>query len=321
MATQEEIRAIYEANLKPKLEIFEEQRKGIVKKFVPVLIGGIVLVILLLILLSYLEEGWEWLIFISCFIILVGVFIYYLFLISPYKKEFKQNVVGRIVNFVDENLNYVPDKKITLSEFRASMLEKFWQSIDRWDGEDCVEGKLGKTAVKFSEVRAEHKTTTRNGQTKTNFKGLFFIFDFNKDFEGFTVVQPDYAERYFDWFGKMLQSFQGKIKPGELVKFADTEFEREFVVYSNNQITARYVLSTSLMRRLLTFRRKLKKAVYLSFVNGKLYIGIPVKKDLFEPTVFKTLLDFNLISEFFEYIQLGKDIVKELNLNTRIWSK
>jgi len=35
MATQEEIRAIYEANLKPKLEIFEEQRKGIVKKFVP----------------------------------------------------------------------------------------------------------------------------------------------------------------------------------------------------------------------------------------------------------------------------------------------
>jgi hypothetical protein len=50
-------------------------------------------------------------------------------------------------------------------------------------------------------------------------------------------------------------------------------------------------------------------------------MGILVKKDLFEPTVFRTLLNFKLIREFVEYMQLGKDIVDELNLNTRIWSK
>jgi hypothetical protein len=75
------------------------------------------------------------------------------------------------------------------------------------------------------------------------------------------------------------------------------------------------------MRRLLTFRQQLNKRVYLSFVNGKLYMGIPISKDLFEPTVFKTLLNVELIQEFFNYMQLGKDIVEELNLNTRIWSK
>lgn len=327
MATEEEFQAHYETNLKPKLETFEKQRKDIIKKFVPALLGGIVLIILLLMLLSQVGEEWEWLIGISGFVVLLAPLIYYLVLVSPYKKRFKKEVVSRIVTFIDENLSYDPDNTITLAEFRASMLEEFWQPVDRWRGEDYVKGTLGKTAVKFSEVHAEYETTTTNskGNTETKyhdiFKGLFFIFDFNKDFEGFTVVLPDYAERYFGRFGKMLQSWKGKIKPGELVKLADTEFEREFVVYSDNQITARYVLSTSLMRRLLTFRRQLDKQVYLSFVNGKLYMGIPVGKDLFEPTVFKTLLDFKLVHEFFEYMQLGKDIVEELNLNTRIWSK
>jgi len=330
MATSEEFQALYDTHLKPKLETFEKQRKDIVKKFLSVLAGSIVLIVMLLVVLvigAEQESFWSLVSFITIIIIIVGTVFYYHNLVSPYTKNFKKEVVNHIVTFVDEGLSYHPQKTITLAEFQASMLEEFWQSVDRWSGEDYVDGMLGQTLVKFSEVNAEYKTTTTDlkGNTRTKyhriFKGLFFIFDFNKDFKGFTVVLPDYAERHLGRFGKMLQSWKSNVIPGELVKLADTEFEREFVVYSDNQITARYVLSTSLMRRLLTFRYQLKKQVYLSFVNGKLYLGIPVVKDLFEPTVFKTLLVFNIIREFFEYMQLSKDIVEELNLNTRIWSK
>jgi len=329
MATHEEFQTLYETNLKPQLIEFENQRKSIVKKFVPVFVGSLLLMVLLLTVFIAGEEDsyWSLVSIISMIVIGIGVTIYYYKLVSPYQKNFKTTVVSRIVSFIDENLTYYPDKSITLSEFRASRLEDYWHSIDRWDGEDYVEGILGKTTVKFSEVHAQYETTHTNkeGDRETKyhdiFKGLFFIFDFNKDFEGFTVVLPDYVERRLGRFGKMLQSWKAKIVPGELVKLADPEFEREFVVYSDNQITARYVLSTSLMRRLLTFRQQLNKRVYLSFVNGKLYMGIPISKDLFEPTVFKTLLNVELIQEFFNYMQLGKDIVEELNLNTRIWSK
>jgi hypothetical protein len=329
MATQEQFQALYETQLKPKLLVFEKQRKGIVKKFVPILIGYFVLMILLVLVLvdASNESYWPILSIISMIVLSVGLLIYHFKLVSPYTKNFKTDVVGSIVTFIDENLTYNPEKTITLAEFRASQLEEYWPSVDRWAGEDYVEGLLGKTAMKFSEVHAEYETTTVNskGHTKTTyhdiFKGLFFIFDFNKDFNGFTIVLPDYAERHLGQFGKMLQSWKANLTHGELVKLADPEFEHEFVVYSDNQITARYVLSPSLMRRLLAFRHQLNKQVYLSFVNGKLYMGIPVDKDLFEPTVFKTLLDFNLIHEFFEYMQLGKDIVEDLNLNTRIWSK
>lgn len=329
MINEEELQSLYENQLKPQLLIFENQRKKILNSLIPVSIGGLVLIILLLgVLLNFeISPLWQIVFFVGIIVILVGIGIYYYLLVSPYKNNFKKTVVGHIVSFIDENLLYRPEGKISQSEFEASRLADYLHSVDRWHGEDYVNGLLGKTAVKFSEVHAEYRTThtDRNGHTRTSyhtiFKGLFFIFDFNKDFEGFTVVLPDYAERHFGGFGKMLQSWHSKIVPGELVKLADVEFEREFAVYSDNQITARYVLSTSLMRRLLNFRQQIKKRVYLSFVNGKLYMGIEIYKDLFEPTVFRTLLNFELIREFVSYMQLGKNIVEELNLNTRIWSK
>ncbi|MDM8563833.1 DUF3137 domain-containing protein, partial [Candidatus Marithioploca araucensis] len=216
-------------------------------------------------------------------------------------------VVGDIVTFVDENLTYYPERMITRAEFQKSLFEKYWRlSIDKLSGEDYVEGMLGSTAVKFSEVKAvsDHDNFV--------FKGLFFIFDFHKDFEGFTVVLPKL------WDPFKLAYRRG---PGERINLAEPEFKQEFIVYSDNQITARYVLSTSLMRRLFKFRRQQQKPVYLSFVNGTLYLGISLNKNLFEPRIFRTLLDYNSIREFSEYMQLAKDIVEELNLNTRIWSK
>jgi len=329
MTTQDELQNLYENQLKPQLMIFENQRKSLVKTLIPVFIGSVILILLLFGLWASIQMDtiWQILLFIAMGAIVVGVGFYYTRLVSPYKKNFKNTVVSRIVSFIDENLVYQPEKQITLSQFNTSRLAEYLHTVDRWHGEDYVAGLLGKTAVEFSEIHAEYKTThvDSKGRTRTSyhtiFKGLFFIFDFNKDFEGFTVVLPDYAERHFGGFGKMLQSWHSKVVPGELVKLADVEFEKEFAVYSDNQITARYVLSTSLMRRLLTFRQKLKKRLYLSFVNGKLYLGVEIYKDLFEPTLFRTLLNFELIRDFVGYMRLGGDIVEELNLNTRIWSK
>ncbi|MFT5169968.1 MAG: hypothetical protein ACI8Q2_000583, partial [Candidatus Omnitrophota bacterium] len=43
--------------------------------------------------------------------------------------------------------------------------------------------------------------------------------------------------------------------------------------------------------------------------------------NLFEPRIFKTLLDFKPIEEYFEDLSFAIGIVEDLNLNTRIWSK
>ena len=101
--------------------------------------------------------------------------------------------------------------------------------------------------------------------------------NFNKDFEGFTVVLPENED-----FRKSQRRPKLKFKNnrltltwnsgtwrtsyGELVKLEEPEFEKEFAVYSDNQITARYVLSNSLIRRLLKFRHQLIHSILLAFI-------------------------------------------------------
>jgi hypothetical protein len=108
---------------------------------------------------------------------------------------------------------------------------------------------------------------------------------------------------------------------GELIKLEDPEFESHFVVYGTDQIQARYILSMSLMERIVEFRKKTGRKIYLSFVGSKVFAAVSYTKSLFEPRLFRTLLDFDPICEYFRDLQLAIGIVDDLNLNTRIWSK
>jgi hypothetical protein len=132
-------------------------------------------------------------------------------------------------------------------------------------------------------------------------------------------VLPDIAERLLGHVGQELQALAQY--RGELIKFEDTEFEKFFAVYSDDEIQARYVLSMSLIRRIVDFRKKINKKIFLSFIESKVYVAIDCERDLFEPRFSATLLDFDLVREYFEDLQLAVGIVEDLNLNTRIWSK
>ena len=111
------------------------------------------------------------------------------------------------------------------------------------------------------------------------------------------------------------------LKRDQLIKLEDPEFEKFFVVYGGDQIEARYILSTSLMKRITDFKKKTGEQIYLSFIRGRVYVAISRSENLFEPSVFKTLLAFSTIQKYFEDLELAIGIVDELNLNTRIWNK
>jgi hypothetical protein len=188
-----------------------------------------------------------------------------------------------------------------------------------------VSGTMGKTAMRFSEVHAEYKTESRDskGHRKTHwhtiFKGLFFIADFNKEFRGRTVVLPDTAERLLGRFGKMLQKMN--VSRDDLVKLESPEFEKEFAVYGTDQVEARYILSTSLMERILNFKRKTRVPVSVAFVHSNVYVALQTRKNMFEPRIFRTLVNFDIVAGYLEDLRLAVGIVEELNLNTRIWTK
>lgn len=236
-----------------------------------------------------------------------------------YRMEFKQKVIRKIVKYIDPKHRYSPYGKLSKSEFDQS--DMFLFSPDRYRGDDLVSGINDQTSFSFSEIYAQHyvRDHRRRRHLVPLFKGILFKADFNKNFNSRTLVLADISERFLGSFGEFVQKLN--ITRDEIVRLENPDFEKVFSVYSPDQIEARYILSPKLMERILTYSEKHKLPISLSFSNSSVYIAIPRIKDLFEPEVFKTIDNEELMHSYYEDMKLAIDIIDELDLNTRIWSK
>ena len=318
MKTIDELRKFYDTALLGDLKVLEGRRKKVLANIgIAGAVIGVIAVVVIIALASAMGGAPP--AFIAPIIIggIVWGGISYL-LSWDYVRQFKGQIIQQLVHFIDSNLTYSRAGYISRSSFVASKI--FSTKPNVYKGDDLVRGKVGATAIEFSELNTAHESGSgKNRNRHTIFKGLFFIGDFNKHFSGRTVVLPDTAEKLFGKFGQKLQAMN--FFRGKLIKLEDPEFEQLFAVYGDNQIEARYILSTSLMERIMDFKKKTGQKIYLSFVWSKVYVAISFTKSLFEPRIFNTLLDFKPVREYFEDLQLAIGIVEDLNLNTRIWSK
>lgn len=248
--------------------------------------------------------------------------------ITAYRDGFKRSVVDHLVAHRYPDATFEPYQGIGIDEFRACRL--FRQAIDRYAAEDLIVGRLGATDLRISEVHAQYKTTTTDakGRTRTRwhtiFRGVFCVADFHKHFHGTTLVVPDGAEGFLGDFGRRLQSLGRAFSDAKLVELEDPEFEHAFAVYGTDQVEARYILSTSLMRRLLDFRRRMGASVHLAFVDERVFVAVASTKNHFEPPSIwaaSAAIDEADMAEYLAQVDLARHVVESLNLNTRIWTK
>jgi hypothetical protein len=108
---------------------------------------------------------------------------------------------------------------------------------------------------------------------------------------------------------------------GEVIYMEDPDFEKQFVVYGDDQVEARYILSTSMISRIMDLRKKLDCKLYLSFVSSNVHVAIHWSKNLLEPEMNESVLDTNHLREPYDELALCFGLVDDLNLNTRIWTK
>jgi hypothetical protein len=241
---------------------------------------------------------------------------------KDYTAEFKNCVIRELVALIDPHLEYYPHRHIGEDDYRESDI--FRDRIDRFEGDDLVEGALGVTRFRFSELlhQEKHETTDSKGRRQTRwetvFKGIFFIADFNKHFLGRTYVVPDGRESFLG-IGRLFENWS--FGRGEIVALENPEFERLFTVYGTDQVEARYILSPSLMERLVGFRNKADTRVHISFIHSKLFVALSVGRNLFEPKIFSSGVQSGYLQEYFRYLALVAGIVDDLNLNLRIWGK
>lgn len=296
--------------LAPTLQVLENKRKeflrkgrseGLIYAAVFLIVGVITLLILKL-------EG----IFGPIVIVVISVIIFITCINNKSKifsSFYKEEVVDEIIHAFCSNATYSPNDGVGEDLFKNSGL---FTSPDRYHAEDLIEGCLDKTSFVCSEVHAEERKvrSTKNGVQyywEDIFKGFLFIADFHKDFQGETTVLRD---SFF------------KIKMGaSRVKMENPDFEKVFDVFSTNQIEARYLITPSMMERMLKLDSNFKKGVTISFRNSTILVAIPDSKNRFEADVWSSLNDMSILKSDFAVLQSLLEIVDELNLNTRIWSK
>ena len=296
--------------LAPTLQVLENKRKELLRKgrSEGLIYAAIFLVVGVIALLILKLEG----IFGLIVIVVISVIIF-ITCINNKSKIFsffyKEEVVDEIIHAFCPNAAYSPNGGVGEDLFRNSGL---FTSPDRYYAEDLIEGYLDKTSFICSEVHAEERRAryTKNGVRYywvDIFKGFLFIADFHKEFQGETTVLRD---SFF------------KIKMGaSRVKMENPDFEKVFDVFSTNQIEARYLITPSMVERMLKLDSNFKKGVTISFRNSTILVAIPDSKNRFEADVWSSLSDMSILKSDFAVLQSLLEIVDELNLNTRIWSK
>lgn len=320
MKTLSELTDFYYKVLYTPLQRLEKERGELRHRIVTV---GVLFTLFTLIVASFIfnasNGNIDFLMFLGFAYVVVGGIIYKM-LTKDYTKEFKEKIILPLIQEIDSNLNYLPMLHVSQKLFRDSKI--FTSDIDRFNGNDLVRGILDGVNIEFSDIHAQkrHKNSKGKDNYSTIFQGLFIVADFHKHFKGTTVILPDTAQSTFgDLIGGWLQS--KNISREELVKMDNSEFEREFVVYGSDQVEARYILSHTLMDKLLHFKKRSNHPIYISFIGGYIHMAIEYNKDLFEPSVFRSLLDYKIAMEYVQTLHLCLSIIDELKLNQKLWSK
>ncbi|SOD20281.1 DUF3137 domain-containing protein [Pedobacter xixiisoli] len=238
---------------------------------------------------------------------------------NAYKLDFKHKIIGAALKQLDDSLQINPQSGISQRDFIDSCL--FSQTPDRYKTEDLVYGKIDKTQIHFAEVHAEYKTETqtKNGkQTQWHdiFKGIIFCADFNKNFNGLTVVRP---KGFTGAFGKWIS--QNILGNKRIVELENVNFDKMFTTESGDQVEARYILTPSLMEKLLELNQYANSTISVSFVWSNVYIAFPLNHNYFEAPIFKSLLNAEVLEKDLNMLRLMCHVVQELDLNTRIWTK
>ncbi len=319
MKSISELTDFYYDALYGDLQELEAERQKIVRRLIGVFVAvGIIAAVISLVI--YRESGGfnDGIFFAAFAAFAIGAFAMK-FMTKDYTQDFKFRIIKPLIHAIEDDLVYRSRDVIPESLFRRSGI--FKHRIDRYNGNDLVTGTIDGTDLRFSDVHAEYRTKDSKGRTSwhTIFHGLFIMAEFNKHFTGRTVVLPDQAEKLFgSLIGRWLQS--KNVTRERLVKMDDPEFEKHFVVYGSDQIEARYILTHSMMQRLLDFKKRSKENIFVSFVGSHIHVAVS-GGDRFEPAIFKSLLSYEQAMAYIATLKLAIGIIEDLKLNQRLWSK
>jgi hypothetical protein len=206
------------------------------------------------------------------------------------------------------SLQYNFNQKISKSTFMESGI--FNINPDVYKGEDYIKGYIGTATFEMSELHVQRFSPVRS-ILENIFQGIFFKANFYYDASGGLVVFIPKEERQ-----ELSETIRGiTSQGGSQISVDSPEFDELFVAYASADVDADSLLSKEALASILDYKKRSGKKIYVSFIDGYVYIAITETKDILEPKILKSNADYKLIREFFEDLLLIISIVEDFDLN------
>ncbi|MCB0527135.1 MAG: DUF3137 domain-containing protein [Saprospiraceae bacterium] len=309
MDAYRDFRLFYNQNIHPELLHMEQRRRRLIRLLglSALMIAGVVAVQLFMgiFLLSLLLA------------IPVAMWVSYLgFRIRVFFQEFKPRVVGLLLDFIDNDVNFTfegYDSKGSIS--KNDFLEsRIFTTADDYAGEDMIRGQVRETPFELCELRVREFSPARN-KLDYVFRGIFLIGDYKRwDLHGGVLVLPDAYRKYLSRSERAFHYEGGRRVRDNLLP----EFEAFFDTYATSDIRVQDVISTDLQHVILDFRRRFQeknrqKEIYFSIIGDKIYLALTQDKDLLEPSLFANNANFETVVEFYNDLRLLLQVVLDVD--------
>ncbi|MBL7775582.1 MAG: DUF3137 domain-containing protein [Saprospiraceae bacterium] len=310
MRVYHDFRIFYNQNIHPELLNLERRRRRLIR----LLSLSVFLFLGMVILSAYIQ------IFVVNLLLMIpaGLWIAHIaFRIQVYYQEYKPRVVGLILDFIDNDINYgsfryEPKGKIPQERFFES---KIFTHADEYEAEDLIAGQVRELPFELCELRVREFSDVRT-RLDLVFQGVFLWGDFRRaDMQGGVLLLPDANRKYLSRSERAFHLIGGRRVSQHLLP----EFEVFFDTYATPNVRLREVLSDDLQRAILRFRREFQevnreKELYFSIIQDKIYIALTQDKDLLEPSLFRNTVSFESVREFYHDIQLLLDILHQVDV-------
>ena len=149
-----------------------------------------------------------------------------------------------------------------------------------------------------------------SSRLNTVFQGVFMHSRFTYLLEGIIIVWP---RSYRQYLSRTIKAFTWENGENADHEIMNDEFREHFMTYATPETHIAGLLPETMQEAVVNYRNQTGKEIFLSIIDGDIFIAIPEPKDILEPYIFQSNLSFDLVKEFFEDIQMALSIVEDFD--------
>lgn len=255
---------------------------------------------------------------------------YFISNMSKYK-DIETRTMSFMVKTLFPNFSFGLSSKTAFKEIRGSKIFSYADEDTLHYVYGCMNGKIENVDINIADIGISEKKIAQNIADNTGFtmlqyfyknlftsktadntiytfRGMFCWASFNKKLSGSTVIIPNTAGDKFD------RTTSFSFKNEERILLEDIRFEKEFSVYGTDQVEARYVLTSTLMEKIVELKNKFGRNIMLSFKDDKMFLAVHNPNGLFSFPQGK-IDTIEVINEIVDDVNTALSVIDDFRLN------